>query len=132
MSNPNAEFRRSIEHWADVRGMTKKELYRHIADKYGKSGYWLDARDRGVIPATEEDLDWIRQLIQADPKVGTFKEIDQYQCYDCEEQHIGAPFYTMIPSTLAEPGAFLCQFCFKGLEKKGFVPDNPSDPRQIF
>jgi hypothetical protein len=111
--------------------MTKKELYRFVAKTYGRSGYWIDARDRGVISPTEEDLNWIRELIENDPAVGKIQDVDQYQCYDCEEQYPGKPFYTMIPSTPAEPGAFLCHFCFRGLEAKGFTPDDPSDTRQI-
>lgn len=131
MNDATKEFRKSIEHWADVRGMTKKELYRFVSVTYGRSGYWIDSRDRGVVTPTEEDLDWIRSLIDSDPAVGKMEDVDQYQCYDCEDRYPGAPFYTMIPSTVQEYGAFLCQFCFKGLEAKGFTPDDPNDTRMI-
>jgi len=89
-------------------------------------------RDRGVITPTEEDLEWLREKIDADQGKDRIQDIEQYQCYDCEDRYPGLPFYTMIPSTVQEYGAFLCQFCFKGLEKKGFVPDQADDPRQIF
>jgi len=132
MNQSTKEFRQIVESWADARNMTKKELYRFMSTHYGRSGYWMDARDRGVITPTEEDLEWLREKIDADQGKDRIQDIEQYQCYDCEDRYPGLPFYTMIPSTVQEYGAFLCQFCFKGLEQKGFVPDQADDPRQIF
>lgn len=124
MNEATADFRKVVEHWADVRGWTKKELFDHVLRNHGRSWYWVDARDRGLIIPTEEDIDWIRQRVLEDPKVGTFKDIDQYLCYDCEDIQMGKPYYTMIPAGKDDPGAFLCPKCFDGLEKKGFTPDN--------
>jgi hypothetical protein len=118
MNQSTKEFRQIVESWADARNMTKKELYRFMSTHYGRSGYWMDVRDR--------------EKIDADQGKDRIQDIEQYQCYDCEDRYPGLPFYTMIPSTVQEYGAFLCQFCFKGLEKKGFVPDQADDPRQIF
>ncbi len=123
MSDISEEFRKSIEHWADVRGLTKKQLYRFISSHYGKSGYWMDSRDRGVIKPTEFDLEWVQERINKDPKVAKIIDVPQYTCYDCEDVYPGKPHYTMIPARGDDPGAFLCHVCFDGLEKKGFTPD---------
>jgi hypothetical protein len=132
MNQKNAEeFRRVVDRWKDVYGYTNKELYQHVAKQYGKSGYWLDSRIREVTETTEDDLVWITEQLRSDPNYTEMTDVDQYTCYDCEESHPGLPFYTMISSTRLDPGAFLCHFCFKGLEKRGLQPDVPGDPRQI-
>ena len=49
---------------------------------------------------------------------------DYYLCYDCEEYKKGKPYFTMIEKTKREDGAYLCEECFAGLEKRGYTPDS--------
>jgi|688.fasta_scaffold659612_2 hypothetical protein len=49
---------------------------------------------------------------------------ERFLCYDCEDYHHGKPYFTIIPATKREQGAFLCEECFAGLEKRGYVPDS--------
>jgi len=121
MDENQAEFRRIFLAWASSLGVTKRQLYKYAQDR-GKTKNWMESRQRGIVTVTHEDLDWLRQASAAD----TERSIDlpYYDCYDCEERLIGKPYFTMIPAKGEDPGAFLCPACFKGLEAKGFVPDN--------
>lgn len=49
---------------------------------------------------------------------------ERFFCYDCEDYQHGKPYFTMIPATKREQGAFLCKECFAGLEQRGYVPDS--------
>ena len=49
---------------------------------------------------------------------------ERFLCYDCEDYRHGKPYFTIIPATPREQGAFLCEECFAGLEKRGYVPDS--------
>lgn len=125
------EFRSIVENWCDARGASKRQLYAFISKKFKRSGYWVDSRDRGVVEVSQEDIAWIKARMAEDSDAAILVNTPQYQCYDCEHQREGVPFYTMIPAVPPDPGAFLCEYCFKGLEERGFVPDDPLDPRQL-